>query len=117
MSDKKERLGSDPFNFIKDTTKEGKDAVAEALERSGDKFKKRAGRPTTIKRDFSKSSSEGLSEGYARYTFIIREDLLDKFLDYSYQERLLYKTLISQILEEFFKGKKITVKRPRKEER
>jgi len=117
MSEKKKKLGDDPFlGFIKDTTKE-KDAIDLALEARAKEKKLSSGRPPSHNTGLSSSSSEGLSEGYARYTFIVREDLLEKFMDYAYQERLLYKTLISDILEEFFKGKKITIKRPNKEGR
>ena len=105
MTSGKDRLGSDPFDlsFIKDTSKE-----AGAAEPS---VKLKAGRPATSKRVITKTSQEGLDEGYTRATFIVREKLLEKLKDYAYTDRRSLKVIINEILEAYLKDKR-PMKRP-----
>ncbi|MGI6226622.1 MAG: hypothetical protein ACOYJ1_10235 [Peptococcales bacterium] len=64
-------------------------------------------RPQNVRREYTKSSQEGLKENWTRATFIVREDILEKFKDYAYTERLTHKELINSILEEYLKDKEI----------
>ena len=57
-----------------------------------------------VRREYS--SQEGLKENWTRATFIVREDILEKFKDYAYTERLTHKELIN-ILEDYLKDKEI----------
>lgn len=60
-----------------------------------------------VRREYTKSSQEGLKENWTRATFIVREDILEKFKDYAYTERLTHKELINSILEDYLKDKEI----------
>ncbi len=59
------------------------------------------------------TSSNGLSEGWIRATFIMREDNLEKVKDFAYWERLQIKEVIDEALENYFEDKKVR-KRPDK---
>jgi hypothetical protein len=59
------------------------------------------------------TSSNGLSDGWVRATFIMREDNLEKVKDFAYWERLQIKEVIDEALENYFSEKKIR-KRPEK---
>jgi hypothetical protein len=59
------------------------------------------------------TSSNGLSDGWVRATFIMREDNLEKVKDFAYWERLQIKEVIDEALEIYFSEKKIR-KRPEK---
>lgn len=62
----------------------------------------------------SGSSRAKLSEGWTRATFIVREELLEKFKDLAYTERRQKKELMDEILSSYLKGKR-TIKRPKTE--
>ncbi len=68
---------------------------------------KGVGRPQTIRRDYDKSSQEGLPEEWTRATFILREDLLKKLKDYAYTERKTIKDTVNEMVEEYLKDKEI----------
>ncbi len=59
------------------------------------------------------TSSNGLSDGWIRATFIMREDSLEKIKDFAYWERLQIKEVIDEALENYFEDKKVR-KRPKK---
>ena len=65
------------------------------------------GRPRTIKRDYDKSSQEGLPEQWTRATFIVREDLLKNLKDYAYTERKTIKEVVNEMIEDYLKDKDI----------
>lgn len=46
------------------------------------------------------SAQEGLTEAYARATFIMRVDLVEKLKDIAYTERLTVKDVINRIVAE-----------------
>ena len=46
------------------------------------------------------SAQEGLTEAYARATFIVRVDLTEKLKNLAYTERLTVKDVLNRILEE-----------------
>lgn len=50
----------------------------------------------------------------ARHTYYVRVDLLEKLRGYAYWERYGISELINQILEEFFEGREVKPKPPRK---
>jgi hypothetical protein len=93
MNKQKQRLGTDPLNWINSTT--------------GGQQKTRTGRPAASKREITKSSQSGLPEGWTRATFIVKEDTLKKIKDLAYTERKQLKIVINEALEGFIKGKKI----------
>lgn len=66
-----------------------------------------AGRPQTIKREYEKSSQEGLPENWTRATFIVREDLLSRLKDLAYTERRSLKELINEMIAQYLDGKEI----------
>ena len=59
----------------------------------------------------TKSSQEGLKDGWTRATFILREDHLGKIKALAYWKRKNIKEVIDEILEEYLKGKKIKSRR------
>jgi hypothetical protein len=59
----------------------------------------------------TKSSFEGLKEGWTRATFILREDYLDKIKSLAYWRRKNIKEVMDEVLEEYLKGKKIKSRR------
>lgn len=69
--------------------------------------KPKVGRPQTLKREYTKSSQEGLPEQWTRATFIVREDLLKKLKDYAYTERKTIKDVINEIVEDYLKDKDV----------
>lgn len=70
-------------------------------------YRSPAGRPQTIKREYEKSSQEGLPVNWTRATFIVREDLLEKLKDLAYTERRSIKEVINEAIEQFIDGKEI----------
>lgn len=62
---------------------------------------KKAGRPKTNTRVIEKASQEGTRDGETRATFIVREDLLDKFKAIAYWDRNLIKNIINSALEDY----------------
>ena len=66
----------------------------------------------TLNAGKKQKKNKGLQEGWTRASFIIRQDVLDKFYDFAYTERLTKKDAITQIFDEYFKkyeenGKKL----------
>ena len=94
---KKPRLGSDPLSWIKDSRKKTKDSK-QSLHSIQSK------RNTQSK---SKTTKQGLKEGWARATFIVREDYIDKLKAVAYWDRKQIKEVINEALTAYLKGKKI----------
>lgn len=68
----------------------------------------------TLNEGKKQKKNKGLQDGWTRASFIIRKDVLDKFYDFAYTERLTKKDAITQIFDEYFKryeksGKKLIV--------
>jgi len=55
----------------------------------------------------TKTSYDGLREGWTRATFILREDYLEKIKSLAYWKRRNIKEVMDEVLEEYLKGKKI----------
>jgi len=53
---------------------------------------KKARKAKNYRREYTKSSQEGLQENWTRATFIVREDLLEKLKDLAYTIELQLKT-------------------------
>lgn len=98
--DKKDRIGSDPLSWIRDTREETGES-------------KQEGRST--QRVITKSSQEGLREGWTRATFIVREEHLEKLKALAYWERKQLKELVDEIFSSYLRNKK--VKPVKREER
>lgn len=62
---------------------------------------KKPGRPKTSTRVITKSSQEGIKEGYTRATFIVKEALLDKLKAIAYWDRALIKDMTGTALEDY----------------
>jgi len=59
----------------------------------------------------TKTSYDGLSEGWTRATFILREDYLEKIKSLAYWKRRDIKEVIDDVLGEYLKGRKIKPRR------
>ena len=59
----------------------------------------------------TKTSCDGLREGWPRATFILREDYLEKIKSLAYWKRKNIKEVVDDVLEEYLKGKKIKSRR------
>jgi hypothetical protein len=59
----------------------------------------------------TKTSYEGLREGWTRATFILREGYLEKIKSLAYWKRKNIKEVMDEALEEYLKGKKIKSRR------
>lgn len=99
MSNKK--LGRDPLAWINNQEQEEDRSLDTSLRKNA------AGRPQTLKRDYEKSSQEGLPENWTRATFIVREDLLEKMKDLAYTDRRTLKEIINEMMEQYLEGKEI----------
>jgi hypothetical protein len=58
----------------------------------------------------SKTSQEGLKDGWTRATFILRKDHLEKIKAFAYWKRKNIKGVIDEALQTFLKGKRIKPK-------
>jgi hypothetical protein len=112
----KKRLGTDPFERGQTekvidilTTAPAKKDKPKVKESPG--TLRKPGRPITNRRDITKSSQEGLPEGWTRASFIIREDILEKLKDYAYTDRKQIKEVVTEALETYLKNKKIIKRR------
>lgn len=85
MSDK--RLINDPLDWIGKT------------ENEKPQEKPQIGRPRTIKREYTKSSQEGLKDNWTRYTVIIREDLLERLKNNVKDQDKTMKTVVNEMIE------------------
>ncbi len=59
----------------------------------------------------TKTSYDGLREGWTRATFILREDYLEKIKSLAYWKRRNIKEVMDDVLGEYLKGKKIKSRR------
>ena len=100
---KPKKLGRDPLQWIHQTKEDVKPQEEQPLEQII--TPSRLGRPQTIKREYEKSSQEGLPENWTRATFILREDLLKKLKDYAYTDRRTLKEIVSEMVESYLKDK------------
>lgn len=83
----------------------------EPQEEQRGSYRSPAGRPQTIKREYEKSSQEGLPLNWTRATFIVREDLLERLKDLAYTERRSIKEVINDAIEQYIDGKEIIERR------
>ena len=60
----------------------------------------KVGRPKTQFKEITKTSQEGTKENETRATFIVNEDLLDKFKAIAYWDRVLIKEVINTALQD-----------------
>jgi hypothetical protein len=59
----------------------------------------------------TKTSYDGLREGWTRATFILREDYLEKIKSLAYWRRKNIKEVMDEVLEEYLRGRKIKSRR------
>lgn len=85
MTDK--RLRNDPLNWINKSETETPPETP------------KLGRPRTIKREYTKSSQEGLKDNWTRYTVIIREDLLERLKNNVKDQDKTMKTVVNEMIE------------------
>jgi len=53
------------------------------------------------------SLKKGLMDGYTRHTFILKDEFIEKIKDYAYWERSEIKDVINNILEDYFRNKRV----------
>jgi hypothetical protein len=91
---KQKGLKRDPLDWIgKETEDQPRELPAVPPARG------MVGRPATIKREYEKSSQEGLPENWTRATFILREDLLAELKSYAYNKKSSLKEIINEAIE------------------
>lgn len=86
MSNK--RLRNDPLDWINKSPEQVEE-------------KRKQGRPRTIKREYTKSSQEGLKDNWTRYTVIVREDLLKRLKQHVKDENVTMKVAINDMIENY----------------
>jgi hypothetical protein len=59
----------------------------------------------------TKTSYDGLREGWTRATFILREDYLEKIKSLAYWKRRNIKEVMDDVLGEYLKGRNIKPRR------
>jgi hypothetical protein len=59
----------------------------------------------------TKTSYDGLREGWTRATFILREDYLEKIKSLAYWKRKNIKEVMDEVLEKYLEGRKIKSRR------
>jgi len=59
----------------------------------------------------TKTSYDGLREGWTRATFILREDYLEKIKSLAYWKRRNIKEVMDEVFEEYLKGRKVKSRR------
>jgi hypothetical protein len=59
----------------------------------------------------SKTSQEGLKDGWTRATFILRKDHLEKIKAFAYWRRKNIKEVMDEALQTYLQGKRIKLKR------
>lgn len=68
--------------------------------------------------EVKKSRARGLSEGWERYTIIMKPETIERFKNYAYTERLELKKAMEQIitafLDDYEKNNKI-IQRPKED--
>jgi len=60
------------------------------------------------KKGISKSSQEGLKDGWTRATFILRKDYLEKIKSLAYWDRKTIKEIIDEALKSYLKRKRVS---------
>ena len=55
----------------------------------------------------TKTTQQGLHDGWTRATFILRKHYLEKIKELAYWERRTIKEVIDEALESYLKGKRI----------
>ena len=60
-----------------------------------------------VGKGISKSSQEGLKDGWTRATFILRKDRLEKIKSLAYWERKQVKEVMDEALRDYLRGKRI----------
>jgi hypothetical protein len=98
----KEKMGTDPLKWVKDSREDKKPKKKPASEPAGST-------PTVPQEDKPEKpiSERGLPDGWTRWAVITRKEYLDKVKAYAYWERMDIKQVLDMALEEFLKGKKI----------
>ena len=116
---KKPRMGSDPLEWIRDSREGGEGGKQDKQSNhskqglqdlQSKQVKLAEGRPKTSKRVITKSTQEGLKEGWIRATFIVREARLEKIKDLSYWERKQIKEVVDEALASYLEDKDIKKK-------
>ena len=62
---------------------------------------------TRVRKETSKSSQEGLKDGWTRATFILKKDRLEKIKLLAYWERKQVKEVMDEVLEDYLRRKRI----------
>jgi len=84
----------------------GKDFIKEIVSRN-EKTDGLKSKSNLLTKHSKLSLKKGLTDGYTRHTFILKDEFIEKIKDYAYWERLEIKDVINNILEDYFKNKKV----------
>lgn len=68
-------------------------------------MKRKPGRPRTLKRDITKTTQEGLAQGWTRATFIVREDYLKKVQEAAKRQNKKIKDIVDEAFSIYLEGK------------
>jgi hypothetical protein len=107
---KKERIGSDPLSWIKDTREDAEESKQE--KQSVQSVQSIQSTQSKLKQ----GAKEGLKEGWIRATFIVREEHLEKLKDLAWWERKQLKELVDEIFSSYLEHKKIKKRETREGE-
>jgi hypothetical protein len=97
----KETLKRDPLSWIADSRPAGKSKQGKQSLQSKPRPQPQGSGPLPA----VKSTRRGLKAGWTRATFIVREDVLEKFKSLAYWERQDLKDVVDRALSSYLKGK------------
>ena len=100
---KKQRIGSDPFSWIKDSRSE----EAPAGHQAPTSAPSVEGAPLRPSQEPPATTRQGLREGWKRHTFIVREQHLERIQAVAYWERRDIKEVVDEALQMYLKEKDI----------
>jgi hypothetical protein len=99
---KKQRIGADPFSWIKDSRQEEAPSLPVQEETVAESFPVET--PGSAE---SQTTRQGLRVGWKRHTFIIREQHLEKIQAVAYWERRDIKEVMDEALQLYLKEKDV----------
>ena len=103
-TDKKQRMGTDPLSWIKDSRdKESKNNTSKQNNNSNTVLQKKPDNKVLK----GNASNEGLQIGWKRATFIVSERHLDSIKAHAYWERMDMKEVLDEALTGYFENKQI----------
>ena len=103
QTEKKQRMGSDPLSWIKDS----RDAKTENTGKQSNKSNTVLQEKPDNKELKGNTTQEGLQRGWKRATFIVKEKHLDDIKSHAYWERMDMKEVLDEALTAYFENKHV----------